>query len=167
MSDYERALSLAKAGKLQEAQELLLGLDDEKSERLLQKVNAAIAARGKASSGTVAQTSKAVAEGIKLEKQESFKAGCRAVAIVLAVLAVCFIGFFISIQPSAEKSRDAICAYALEGMPNGTRCVLDQFPNEMQVCQDRFLYVYDNNMNIWLDCLLDQGVGSNMLDFPN
>lgn len=52
-NEYEKALSHARAGRLETAQQILIGLEDERSEKLLAKVNKAIAARG--TSATVAQ----------------------------------------------------------------------------------------------------------------
>ena len=99
MNDYDKALSLAKSGDLKAAQQILLGLSDERSERLLQKVNAAMAARG--SSATVAQskvTSREVADGIQLEKVESFQKGCVVVLVIMALMFLCIM--LISFQGS-------------------------------------------------------------------
>jgi hypothetical protein len=44
--DYQKAMELAKAGKLEQAQALLVTINHPKAEALLEKVNRAIAARG-------------------------------------------------------------------------------------------------------------------------
>jgi hypothetical protein len=166
---YQRALNLAKQGKLEEAQNLLLTIDTPEAERLLDKVNKALAARNtsksqqeipkKQKSTDMAQ---AVAQGMKLHEQNKAKQGAYGCLVLIAMAVICAGIFSVSNMPSKEKSLIAVCQDALRGMPEGVSCnpqhLLEQYPQVIEDYQERYQVVNSGNINSWYDCLEGQGV---------
>lgn len=157
---YERAKALAQRGEYEAALQALIGYEHPKIEALRQQIREAAGTRKPKQE----VTSEAVAAGIKQAEKEKGKAMGQGCLVLIAIMVVCFVIFTATNQPSLEKSRAIVCVDALRGMPMGTRCRLDEFPEAVEACYSR---LGDNaDINAWYDCLLEYGVGSNMLDFP-
>jgi hypothetical protein len=113
--DYEKALAHAKAGRLEAAQSILLGLEDERSERLLVKVNAAIAARGgvrqKPSEAEVLQLKKEAQEKprVKAKTEPAQKQKQQAYALLL-VLVVCGLCYAMSLSGQKSPASSPVVA---------------------------------------------------------
>lgn len=128
-NEYEKALSHAKAGRLETAQQILIGLEDERSEKLLAKVNKAIAARG--------ASAQAVAEGMKQadKAKQQPKASSKRPAIIIGAL-VLLIGlavvlYFTAYLPSQAQAQALRRQFAID-----------------RVCSDVFMdYYIDNDIS--------------------
>jgi hypothetical protein len=83
---YTQAKQLAQSGQYEAALQALIGYDHPKVEALRQQIREAMAAKNAKPSVV---TKEAVAAGIKLEKQESFKFGCVVVLVVMALMFLC------------------------------------------------------------------------------
>lgn len=83
--EYDKALAHAKAGRLEAAQSILLGLDDPKSEKLLAQVTKAIAARGAQGSQQLKNSGKAKAEPKNKQQQQVY--GC---LLALVICGLCY-----------------------------------------------------------------------------
>lgn len=169
-SDYDRAVALAKSGRLHEAQELLFGLEDERSERLLEKVNKAIAARG--TSGTIAQPkaknvdmAAAVAEGMKQaekakaqEKSKQMGYGCLA---LLAMCGVCWLAIMFSMPQEPQSSIKAVCEWQ-EMVAPSTSCTPERILRDYRPMVDACYAVWHShnpyNAVEWSNCLENKSV---------
>jgi hypothetical protein len=103
---FQRALSFAKQGKLEEAQNLLLTIDTPEAEKLLERVNKALAARGASKPQIAPVTSEVVAEGIKRAEKTKEKAKAKQTANgCLGFIAfICICGFILTIVPKTTPS---------------------------------------------------------------
>lgn len=96
-SDYERAVELIKAKRYEDAQALLMTSDHPNAEKLLDRVNKAIAARGVAPKEAPQEKAKnvdmaaAVAEGMKqaeLERGQRTVSGCFWLIVAIVICSV-------------------------------------------------------------------------------
>jgi hypothetical protein len=177
---YQKAVTLIKSRNYEGAKAILEELDSLEAKRLLNRVNSALS---KQKQDMLAQRVNApekaknvdlsteIVKGIKQAKTEERQTkakqqgiGC---LVLLAICGVCSLIYVATSQPSLKMSEAKMCVDALRGMPMGTQCVLELFPEAMEFCYSRLGDVYDTNINQWYDCLDSQDVNTNMLDFPD
>jgi len=159
-TDYQRALALAKAGELEKAQAILLGLEDEQSERLLEKVNKAIAARGSSqqvSSQAVAQGIKQANEAAKQAKAKQTGMGC---LVFLAIACICSMVITLSLPKQPEASISEVCDWVV--MTSGQHCTPERILRDYRPMVDACYSVWSsaNTYNIvdWMNCLENKSV---------
>lgn len=93
-SDYERAIELIKAKRYEDAQALLMTSDHPNAEKLLDRVNKAIAARGTAPKQEVTSkgvTQDEVAKGMHQYEQERMRNGCVFGLMLLGAIFLCVV----------------------------------------------------------------------------
>jgi hypothetical protein len=154
MNEYEKALAHAKAGRLTEAQQLLMGLDDERSNRLLEKVNKAIAARGGQQ-----VTSDTVAQGIKQAEQEKAKNGLYGCLIFFAIAAICALWITVAAAPRPEENVRKMCQQVDElGFQCNEQQLLSTFRHVVDICQAKVGNWDDAWPYQWETCVQDNGI---------
>lgn len=178
-TNYQRALSLAKAGKLEEAQNLLLTMDSPEAEKLLEKVNKAIAARQgstqiknqavpqaeKAKNAPkLSRDAEAVKDGIKAYEKEKQQEKAKNQGIGCLVLIALFVAcgvFFQSIRPEEPRSSiETVCQW--QEMTGGNRCTPDRILRDYRPMVDACYELWStaNSYNIveWTNCLENKSV---------
>lgn len=155
-ADYTKAVELAKAGKLEAAQSLLLTIDHPKATALLEKVNVAIAARG--SSATVAQ-------GIKQAEQEKLKAKGQQTLTALLVSIVLVVGCcsWLSYlgQPKPLENLEKMCDLVRSvGFKCDAQEIMRDYPNDVNYCQTTYgnFVGLEDLKHTWQNCLRSRGV---------
>jgi hypothetical protein len=169
--DYEKALAHAKAGRLEAAQSILLGLEDERSERLLVKVNAAIAARGaqtqeKPKGKTqINRDAQAVKEGMlayeKEKQQEKLKRQGIALIITLALLFSCcgWVSYLSSPRPAENVAKMCENVRRVNFQCDPTQ-IMGDYPEQVAYCQQTYgNYVDVDELKFtWQNCMRSQGI---------
>jgi len=90
------------------------------------------------------------------------------VCIAISWLLLCagLFGLFLIGESDIGRSIDLLCENALQGKPEGTRCTLTQYPAEVERCQQQLVYVNENTMEDWYNCLYEWGLRS-IVALPN
>lgn len=165
---YQRALNFAKSGKLEEAQNILLTLETPEAERLLERVNKALAARNRPAMPAqinkekFSRDAQAVKEGIKAYEQEKFRNGCMVALLLFVCMFSCAMyGAYMGAPRPAENV--AKMCQQIEAL--NFRCdaeqVMRDYPNDVAFCQATVGNWDDERPYRWEGCFFERGI-----DFP-
>ena len=90
------------------------------------------------------------------------------VYIIISWLLICALcgGLYLVGESHINRSIDLLCADALQNKPTGSRCILEQYPAEVERCQATLVYVNEETMEDWYKCLHEWGVSS-IVALPN
>lgn len=162
------ARAAIKAGDLPKAQNYLLMAEGEEAEKLLDRVNKAIAARGsgKAKHESVAQvTSEAVAAGIKQAEKEKEVAKGKAMGygcliLLIPLLLCCGWAMYLGSPKPAENVARMCENIRRAGFKCDPQEVMQQYPNEVAYCQKTYgNYVHREELRFtWQNCMRSQGI---------
>jgi hypothetical protein len=64
------------------------------------------------------------------------------------------------------RNIELLCADALQNKPEGTRCILAQYPAEVERCSQQLVYVNEDTREDWYACLYEWGLSS-IVETPN
>lgn len=143
-SDFKKAVALAKQGKLEQAQRLLLTSEDPRAELLLERINKAMAAKG---TGSKTKTKQA-------PKNAAF--GCLA---LIALVFLCGIWFQVSVAPKPEQNVAKMCQGIRElGVPCDEQKILSENKAAVDYCQMTLGNWNEQWPYQWEACMEERGV---------